>query len=211
MNIIPPWLKDIDIKINANNIDERDHTNEKLKLVLAKIESIEETFKTRADSHETMLTELELKVNTFSIYFEQLLHSLKDGLHKVFFRIGSDMKQLFTKTSSCNSQRSNQTIPHNIHIQEDHVPDHPLSANSVTKVSRTVANPECSSASLVQNEYSRNSCDSIPETENELNSHMKNAHSSQDNSNPNYTTEFEASTTATRDLPLSCTVCAKVL
>ena len=89
---IPPWLQGLDInpretlsnedfikvftrycdhQIRENNCLERDLTNDKLKLVIAELRSV----RTCTDTHETLITDLALKINTFSMYFETLSQS----------------------------------------------------------------------------------------------------------------------------------------
>ena len=114
---IPPWLQGLDVdpsaplsnedlvkvftkycdhQIKENNRLERELTNDKLKLVIDELGSV----KTCTDAHETMITELALKINTFNMYFEQLIHNLQVGLHDAFFRVGSHMQQVFSKLLS---------------------------------------------------------------------------------------------------------------
>ena len=99
----PPWLQGLDInpreplsnedlikvftrycdhQIRENNCLERDLTNEKFKFVIAELRYV----RTCTDTH-VLITKLTLKINTFSMYFEKLIHNLQAGLYDAFTRM----------------------------------------------------------------------------------------------------------------------------
>ena len=154
MDNIPPWFASLDIdpktplsgidiarvlmsycdhRINENNLEERSHTNEKVKVVISKLGTMSDTFTSHIKSHETMLNDLSVKINTFGLYFEHLMNNLKSGLHQVFFSIGSDIRQVRSyflprnfsdQTPKSTSTSSNHTeLNHVPHTQPQPVPD----------------------------------------------------------------------------------------
>ena len=132
MKDIPPWLQSMnfdpkaplssletaqilmkytDHRINENNIEERLHTDNKLKSIIDTLGSLARAFRVTTDTHETMISDLSLKINTVSDYLEHIIVSLKAGLHEAFFRIGADIRQIITNISSSFNSRS---MNHNI-------------------------------------------------------------------------------------------------
>ena len=180
MSDIPPWIqsmgivdltaplsnldvakilmKYIDHRIDENNIEERLHTDDKLKSIIDTLASLAKAFRVTTDTHETMISDLSLKINTVSVYFEHLIANLRSGLHEAFSRIGADIKQIITKISSSTSQ-SKDNMNHNIVNQlctSDQVPlsrPHCASISSKTSVqesrspSTTTATVSCSPTS----------------------------------------------------------------
>ena len=145
MENIPPWfaslnidpktpLSGIDIarvlmsycdhRINENNLEERSHTNEKVKVVISKIGTMSDTFTKHIKAHETMLNDLTVKINTFSLYFEHLMNNLKSGLHEVFFSIGTDIRQVrsYFLPRNFSDQTPKSTSTSSNHTELNHVP-----------------------------------------------------------------------------------------
>lgn len=140
MSNTPPWLQSLNIdpdtplstidvarillkycdqRIQENNIEERNHTNEKMKLLSSALGSVARTVRDNADATETILADLSLKINTFSLYFEQLMNNLKSGLHHVFFQIGSDMRQVWSHIFTDNTSGQSSSETQESHPQAD--------------------------------------------------------------------------------------------
>ena len=136
---IPPWLKSLNIdptaplssldvarilmnycdhRIEENNAEERYRIDEELKAIINTLGSLAKTFRAHADSTDTVLADIALKMNTFSLYFEQLLNNIKSGLHDAFFKVGSDMRKVFCSIKSLGSHENHSSTESN-HIHEN--------------------------------------------------------------------------------------------
>ena len=123
--------------------EERDVTNEKLKTVIEeitphfgsvvglinrlqetherKIVAIENKMK-KLHAVEEMLTDLNLKIETYGIYNEQLIYNLKQGIQDSLNKVNDDIKIIVSNANCCNicgckldSQESLR-----LHIQKHH-------------------------------------------------------------------------------------------
>ena len=195
MSNIPPWFKSLNIdpaapvstidvariamsycdhRIQENNMEERLRTGEELKSIISTLGSLAKAFRVNTDAHEASIADLSLKINSISIYFEQLLSSLKSGLHDAFFRIGSDMRQVFAKLSSGHFCDNTSQDPNNLNNHEtlNHAgtsthqsdPNNISSRSSENTVNLTI---ECSL------------CDQTFRSTNNLQDHMKTQHSNE--------------------------------
>lgn len=90
-----------DHRITENNREERTFTKEMLTPVIQSLGDVAKAFRVHADATETKIGDLSLKINSISIYFEEIIKNLKGGLHDIFFQIGSDMRKIITDIKSC--------------------------------------------------------------------------------------------------------------
>ena len=90
--------------------DERDHTNDKIRIVVhsfaEKIESLKKDYETKIDSLEKhvneLITEANLKTDTLSVYQNQLLFNLKSGLQGALANVDQDIRVLSNEIRTCN-------------------------------------------------------------------------------------------------------------
>ena len=72
---------------------EREHTNEKIKVVIKKLSELNQDIV----NHDNKIRDLNMKIDTFFAYHEELLFNLKSGLQDTFQCVQDDMKYVLTK------------------------------------------------------------------------------------------------------------------
>ena len=95
---------------NALLKDERDHTNEKIKIVVQslvqRIDSLKNDYETKIDNLEKQVKELladvNLKTDTLSLYQNQLLFNLKGGIQGALAQVDEDIRVLSNEIRTCN-------------------------------------------------------------------------------------------------------------
>ena len=195
MSNIPPWFKSLNIdpaapvstidvariamsycdhRIQENNMEERLRTGEELKSIISTLGSLAKAFRVNTDAHEASIADLSLKINSISIYFEQLLSSLKSGLHDAFFRIGSDMRQVFAKLSSGHFCDNTSQDPNNLN-------NHDTLNHAGTSTHQSDPNKisSRSSENTVNLTIGCSLCDQTFRSTNNLQDHMKTQHSNE--------------------------------
>ena len=90
--------------------DERDHTNNKIQIVVhsfaERMESLKNDYEAKIDKLEKhvneLLAEANLKTDTLSVYQNQLLFNLKSGLQGALANIDQDIRVLSNEIRTCN-------------------------------------------------------------------------------------------------------------
>ena len=118
-----------------------------------------------------MIADLSLKINTFSLYFEQLLNNLKNGLHDTFHRIGNDMRQIFNNrhfySSNLDALTENTPTDSSSHAQVTQTPTPQVSTEThpISSFCKAQSIPSPLDSPLA-------SCDYTPEKEKDLEIHL---------------------------------------
>ena len=92
-------------KANLNIEAELEHTDDKIKTVIIgfgkQLSNVIEGINEQNSAQAKRIADLELKLETVSSYNQELLFSLKNGLHDVLLRIDSDMNSIWANLYSC--------------------------------------------------------------------------------------------------------------
>ena len=101
--------------INKDNATKSDHLAERL-------DAMEDEMRRHDATHAENLADLNLKLNTFSIYHEKLLQNFKSGLQDALFIIERDMKTIWSKLANCQTcgYKSECSISQSQHVPESH-------------------------------------------------------------------------------------------
>ena len=106
-NFLNLLLNQCDLKIQNNNIIERDLTSDKIKLIVDHFNNrlckVNDDIDKLTDTIDVKVSAVDLKIDTISTYLEQLLYNLKHGLHDTFSLIQEDVKSVWDRLNANNS------------------------------------------------------------------------------------------------------------
>ena len=100
-------------QMDKNNKEERELTNAKIVKVIHALNDNTEAIR----EHNRILKDLDLKIETFSLYHEQLGYNLKSGLQGTIHDIERDVKSVWSEIQSCKFSPST-------FVQSQHVSTH---------------------------------------------------------------------------------------
>ena len=208
-------IKYCDKRILENNCFERHLTGEMLKPVISSLGSVAREMRTRADTTDTKLADLVLKVNTVSQYFEHLFTSLKSGLHDTFFRIGSDMRQVLDRMFINHKTQNHVSSPSNSSEITPSVYENQSSSSSLSNTCVSSDNTSEREKQLVNhtqchtdNTYLCATCSQAFPGKTDLNHHAQLCHSdSSTNSQHSVQTTINIANNVSQDL--ECNKCYK--
>ena len=163
---------------------EREHTNEKIKVVIKKLSELNQDIV----NHDNKIRDLNMKIDTFFAYHEELLFNLKSGLQDTFQCVQDDMKYVLTKLErgqgntsiSCvvcgktfpdlQSYQYHQCITHKavFQLQQQNLP------------STTCSNNQKGQLSEAQNTFACHLCDKLLPSQSDLVNHLKTIHGKMD-------------------------------
>ena len=115
-------IRNVNTIVNDEMRAERDHTNEKIKLIVKHVEenakSLDEKYNSIISTQSQKLDDVELRIQTISTYFENLYRNLNDGLHTTINELKRHLQHCF-KCHICDEDFS--TL-HELflHINRDH-------------------------------------------------------------------------------------------
>ena len=124
-------------QIDKNNKEERELTNAKIIKVINSLNDNTEAIR----KHNTILEDLDLKIETFSLYHEQIGFNLKSGLQGILSDIEGDMRSVLSEIQSCrNSAAIFVHSPYlNTHMQNLH--SHATSQSEKPNSTQCSSNP----------------------------------------------------------------------